>query len=99
MKTRKRADTALSRLKVGAWYNMAYGFERKDFCVIAINDEDIVLESPWYSLSDSLIIDVQKMFSRGSYYDPKFLGYGKPRWFWGRIRRWTDCIGTLYTRP
>lgn len=108
MRTRKRAATPKARLKVGAWYSIVYGFSRKDVCVVQIAGDRILVEHPDWNLSGAKWMTEYSLFkgvtsSSGffikNYHDPKFLGYGRPRWFWGRIRRWTNCFGTLYTKP
>jgi hypothetical protein len=88
---------ARAGLKVGAWYSVIYGFTRIDFCVIDQRPGMVLLENPKWNLSDSEWMDVDELF--GQHCDPIFLGYGKPRIFVGRIRKCTDCFGTLYTKP
>lgn len=107
-KAKRRAATPRSRLKVGAWYQLHLGgkpFAR--VCVIALSPTHLLLEDPQHLLSsaetkslDDLFVGPEWGTTRfKNYYNLVFLGYGKPRWFWGRVRRWTDCYGTLYTLP
>lgn len=111
MKHNRNHDRA--RLKVGAWYSVKYGEFLTIFCVIAIRGNKILAENPDWNLCDSEWFDIEEFFmskkeSRQQYLakdrfiyplNAKFLGYGKPRWFMWRVRKLTQCYGTLYTKP
>lgn len=99
---------------MGAWYLLHLERDPaplKVVCVIAIKGHLVTLECPSHLLSDAEVMDIDTLFIGPvwyfggkaerfrNYFSPKFLGYGKPRWFWGRVRRMTNLFGTLYTRP
>lgn len=111
-KIRKRAANPRSRCRVGAWYQLHLNGEPfTKVCVVKMTPTHVLLENPEHLLSaarwaslDTLFIGPEWRSLSGAqrfknYYNPVFIGYGKSRWFWGRVRRWTDCFGTLYTLP
>src|SRR5947207_431638 len=85
------------KLRVGAWYSVQYGWDRRSFCVIHMSPGTLTLECPNWLLSAAQTMPIDTFFS--DQFNPLWLGYGKRRWFWGWIRRRTDCIGTLFTKP
>jgi hypothetical protein len=98
--TRRKKITPQSRLKVGAWYRMNFcdGDYLNTVCVIEIRkDGKILTECPNHLLAHCRLWTPKEMFH--GRFKPVFLGYGKPRPIMGRIRRWTNCFGTLYTKP
>lgn len=95
--TYKLPDRGASKLKVGAWYSIEYGFFRKNVCIIKMQDGLVLLEHPDWLLSDAKWMTTVEFFS--PMHSPIFLGYGKPRRIGGWIRRTFDCFCTLYTKP
>jgi len=88
---------ARDRLRVGAWYSIQYGSQRINFCVIHLFPGFVVLECERWLLSGAETMEVDELFSER--FNPIFLGYGKRRWFWGWVRKKTDCFGTMFTKP
>lgn len=85
-----------TKIKPGAWYSIVYGFDRQLFCVIQVSEDGlIILETPNWCLSDALQLTTEQFIE----HHPKFLGQGKRRFIVGMLRKWTDCMGTLYTKP
>lgn len=86
-----------SKLKPGAWFSVNYGFTRIIFCVLEIVDGNVKAECRSFLYSSSKTFTIRELCT--GWFNPKFMWYGSPRFFMGRIRRWLDCWGTIYSLP
>lgn len=96
MKTISGVEISKSRLKLGAWYSIEWGFGRIDVCVIKITPHSVEWEHPKWCHSHSIKMDNHTFFISKS---ATFLGYGKIRPIGSWFRKNTDCWATIYTKP
>lgn len=102
MKTRNRRNHVIAELRAGAWYSFFFGYERHEFCVLAVfmrSDGHLyaLLENPRWNFRGSMTMPVAMMFAPER--RARFMGYGRFRPIGSRIRRWLNCWCSIYTKP